>query len=1043
MPDDPKLAQDCVLLIQGVGMADHEIPINIPSPEEIQNTQLTDFIRYCEITVARHFQSYENFENFAFEHYQEFWRCFLDWSGVVYAGDPSQVCSSNDCERAEFFPHLRLNIVENLLRIRDHEEAARPALTSCSPEREPVHFTRAELRRRVTALASALRALGVTADTCVAMVAQNDEAAVVAALGAAALGAVVSMGSTELAPETNISRLMQVQPALLFCHLRSPFPAVEKQLCERVKEIVKTLPSLRLLISLDDAVAPDGLKIPFYVMDQLIASESEPNTDWPLLPFNHPYSILFTSGTTGRPRSIVHGAGGVLLEHLKSYRLHFDVRPTDKVFFQSSTAWVIWRHPLSMLAAGAEIVLNSAPVSSPEVLWQIVAKQGVTVFGTTPAYLKLCELHNYSPKDHFAFDHLRSVLAMGSILDETHQTWVRSAVKPLVVKSNYGSTDFAGSVLAPNPNLPDYPGQLQSRGLGLDIRVVRVGECGFPAPIGELVIANPFPSRPIGFLNDPDGARFHESYFARNLGFWNQGDLAEFTPQGGARLHGRSDSVINIRGIRVGPGEIYRSLLDTPEIASALAVAQSRPDVPGGERLILFVTLTGGAKLTDALIRKIKDNVRKRTSPTHVPDVVAAVPDLPMTHNGKLSERSAADAVNTRPIANLEALKNPECLKDIADHPGLQLAADRPHDIVVDQSKPTEAVVQEIWERAFGRPIGRGENFFDCGGDSLTAIQILLDLDKTLGRNLPITILYQTPTIESLAHAIDRELVPDSSLVILLRDGVGTPPLFMVHDGGGNVMNLRPLAQVIRHTGPIFGIRAKGLMKGEEPLRKVEDMAQCYVEAVHAAQPKGPYLIGGYSLGGLVALEMARLLASGGEEIRPILLFDTHLHEKYWPILYWLQMLAGRLRIQLKRMSQIPLREVWPFVSVEITMLVRHLIQRHRGGFAAPNNLYGLPPLVKRMREIGNTVAGNYQPRFLDQEVHLFKAEQGFYQGLDPIKIWSRYVRVISVEVVPGDHGTILLAAHREAMADAISRYLENAHVKKSTDHEAQTDEVI
>jgi acetoacetyl-CoA synthetase len=1008
----------------------HDVPIYVPAPEEVEKTQLTSFIQYCESTVSARFPSYEDFQRFSFEHYPDFWRCFLDWSGILYAGEPTCACSGDDCEHSAFFPNLRLNIVENLLRIHDSGDAAKPALTSCSPGREPVRLTRGELRRRVAGLATALRRLGASADTRVAMVAQNDHAAAVAALGAAAIGAVVSMGSAELASVANIARLTQVQPTLLFCHLRSPFPTLEKQIRDCVSDIVRALPSLRFVISLDDGDAPDGLKIPFYTMDELIDSHCDDLTDWPRLPFNHPYTILFTSGTTGRPRAIVHGAGGVLLEHLKSHRLHNDVRSTDKVFFQSSTAWVIWRHPLSMLAAGAEIVLNSAPVSSPEVLWEIAAREKVTVFGTTPAYLKLCELHNYSPKDHFDFSALRTVIAMGSILDETHQAWVRNSVKALVAKSNYGSTDFIGLVLASNPNLPDYAGQLQSRCLGLDLRIVRAGECGFPAPIGELVIANPFPSRPIGFLNDPDGTRFHEAYFTRNPGFWDQGDLAEFTPEGGARLHGRSDSVINIRGIRIGPGEIYKSLLNVPEIAAALAVAQSRPDVPGGERLILLVSLVGNAEFTDVLVQKIKDTIRKQTSAVHVPDVVVDVPDLPITHNGKLSERSAADTVNGRPVANLEALRNPECLNAIACHPALRLANDRIDSVNCDRSKPTEAVVQEIWQRVFGRPIGRGENFFDCGGDSLTAIKVLLDLEATLGRRLPLTILYQTPTVAALADAIDREVVPNSSVLVLLREGTGTPPLFMVHAVGGNVMNISPLVQKIRHRGPIFGIRARGLGGDEEaPLSKIEEMAQCYVEAVRATQPRGPYLIGGYSLGGLIAVEMGRLLGSAGEKVLPILLIDTYLDEKHWPTLYWCQMLGRRLLTQFANARRVPLHELWRFTLDRIAMLMRHFNQRYS---ADPKRRFSelyeeeFPPVLKRVLETGIAAASAYVPRLLDQPVHLFKAEHGVYRSYDPIKIWSRYVPRITVEMVSGEHGTILSTDHREALASAMSLYMES-----------------
>ena len=261
---------------------------------------------------------------------------------------------------------------------------------------------------------------------------------------------------------------------------------------------------------------------------------------------------------------------------------------------------------------------------------------------------------------------------MGAILRERHQDWVRSSVKPLIVRLGYyGSTEINSALLLPNPNLPDHPGQLQSRSLGIDLRALRPGECGLRDPIGEAVIANPFPSRPLGFLDDSAGRRaiFDEAYFAENPGYWTQGDLVEFTPEGGARVHGRSDGVLNIRGIRVGPAEIYRIVAEIPGILAALAVVgpggcagrrASGPARHGGGR---------GLQLEETLIRHIKHEIRRLASPDHVPDLILEVPELPVTHNGKLSERSAADAVNGRQISNRSSLRNPECITGIAQHP--------------------------------------------------------------------------------------------------------------------------------------------------------------------------------------------------------------------------------------------------------------------------------------------------------------------------------------------------------------------------------------
>lgn len=673
------------------------------TPDEVlPATQLSEFIRFCEHAASRRFVDYIQFETFAIQNYRQFWRCFLDWSGIVYSGDPDPVSTAEDCEHAEFFPGLRLNLVENLLPIRDAADAARPALTSLAPGRDRVRLTRGELRNRVDRLASSLQSLGVSPEWRIAMVAQSDHAAVTATLAAAALGILVASGSSDLSGEANLARLAAFQPDLLFCHLQSPFESVARKLRELVSHLVASLPSLRLIVALDADEAPVGWRGPFYSIDSLIAAGRD-TTSWPRHPFNQPYTVLFTSGTSGPPRGIMHAMGGPLLEHLKTLRLHYDLRPSDKIFWQASTAWVIWRLQLSMLAVGAEIVLNSAPVSHPETLWKIVADEAITFFGTTPAYLKLCEQHGFSPRSHFEFRALRSVIASGSLLEEARQAWVRSAVKPLTARSGYGSTEAYTAVLLANPNLPDHPGQLQSRSLGLDVRVVRQGESSFPKPVGELIIANPFPSRPIGYLDDPGGVRFHADYFVRNSPYWSQGDFAEFTPEGGARILGRCDSVMNIRGIRIGPGEIYHVLRDVPEIGTAIAVAQTS-DTPGGERLILFVVLQKGLELTESLRLRIKDHIRVRLSVTYVPEIVAQVSALPMTHNGKLSERSTADAVNGRPVANRSALSNPECLAEIASHSALRRieAPLTTREVAEPASQSVELIVQTIWERVLG-----------------------------------------------------------------------------------------------------------------------------------------------------------------------------------------------------------------------------------------------------------------------------------------------------------------------------------------------------
>ncbi len=637
-------------------------PIFAPSAETVARSQMTQFARFCEAEAGVRLPDYAALHAFSVQNLRGFWTLFLRWSELISEGNPQPVCEGDSCEAARFFPALRLGYVENLLRDRAPGDADRPALTARDEEGHVVRLTRGELRRRVMVAAAALHEMGVKPGDHVVAVARNTADTVIACLGTVALGAAWSATGPDLGVAALRDRFGQLAPRVLFHHTSYHLHGAVHSIADRIAALRAELPSLAAVIALDsDPFSPAGE--PALSFDEL-----------PRLPFNHPLFVLFSSGTTGPPKCIVHGAGGTLIEHHKEHRLHGDLGPTDKLLFHTSCGWMMWNWQLSALACGAEIVLYDGSVSYPQedALWRLVADERVTVFGTSPAYLQYCREAAITPAERVALPALRAILSTGSVLPDSLYPWVRDAVKTVPLQSISGGTDIIGCFVLGNPNLPVYPGELQSVSLGMDVRALGGGD-----GIGELVCANPFPSRPVGLHGDPEGRRFHEAYFSQNPGVWTHGDRIEITPRGGARIHGRSDGVMNIRGIRIGPAEIYRSLEGIAEIVEAMAVEQAAPDQPGGSRLVLLVVLGRGRDLDRPLTLRVKKEISQRCSMVHVPSVIAQVAELPTTHSGKRSERAARDAVNGRPAANAGALRNPGCLDVIREHPALLMAGAR------------------------------------------------------------------------------------------------------------------------------------------------------------------------------------------------------------------------------------------------------------------------------------------------------------------------------------------------------------------------------
>nr|WP_244306390.1 acetoacetate--CoA ligase [Paraburkholderia lacunae] len=1003
---------------------------------------MSAFTRALEAHTGHIFSNYEALHDFSVREYRIFWSFLLQWlQGVDWSGSAEPACVGDECEHARFFPQVRLNYADTLLSLAIAPAEA-PALTSCHADGRKLRLNRGELRERVARLADALSALGVGEGDRVIGVMRNDAAAIMTALAVTALGATLSTVAPDMSIETMLDRFAPLEPRLLFAHTAAqPFDkGAPVQANEaNIIALAAALPSLQGIVALDGGGLPGIVGPAVYAVDELIASGDAGRFVWRQFPFNQPLFIMFSSGTTGKPKCIVHGAGGVLLEHLKEHRLHSDLRPGDRLFFHTSCAWMMWNWQLSALGSGVEIVTYDGPISTVDTLWRLVADQRVSVFGTSPAYLKMSEEAGLVPGKQFDLGALRAMMSTGAVLYDAQFVWVRDHVKPLPLQSISGGTDILGCFVLGNPNLPVYAGEAQCKSLGLDIQAWEGGKRA--DGVGQLVCVNPFPSRPLGFFGDADGTRFHAAYFADNPGAWTHGDLVEFLQEGSVRLHGRSDGLLNVRGINVGPGEIYRVLNDIPEVREAMVVQQHvRVAVTGNtaaaaasveSRVVLLLVLRDGCVLNGALAARVRRDLARRASPAHVPDRIVAVDALPVTHNGKPSEAAARNAVNGLPAGNAAALRNPACLEAIRTHPALHLAQ-REIPPPGETRESLEKHLQAHWERLFDfAPIDRNDNFFDLGGHSLLAARMLAEIRQTTGHAIPLATLMTTPTIARLAAAIDAyaQQPASSPILVQVRAGTGTP-IFLAHSVSGSVMECLTLVNALRSSRPVYGLQARGL-DGEQPAhRRVEDMAASYVEQMRRVQPSGPYAIAGFSFGGLVAFEIAQQLRRAGAEIELLCLLDTYVHEDFLPLRvrvrhHW--RLAGG---QWRKLCEVPARRLPGYLAGKLARVTDVIRRRSGRSVRRPDPFTAtLPPTLRRIRETMGAAMTTYRPRPYDAgPIVYLRATIAERERGDPMSLWRRIARGgLVVADVSGGHGDMIVEPNVQRVAALLDERLERA----------------
>lgn len=935
-------------------------------------------------------------------HLRQFWGTFLDWSQLAWEGDADEVCTSDDVETAEFFPGVRMNYAENLLRPLPDVDDDGPALTAVHAGGERGQWTRRELREAVVDTATVLGRLGFGTGSRAVVVGTNNGSAVIAALAAAAVGASISSGMPDMGPATLLGRFAQVEPTLLFLD-RTAAPAGWDDAPGGVLDQLLTgLPTATTVLLLDALPAPHVPGRQVHRLSDLREGlgPDTPRAAWPRLPFNAPLFVMFSSGTTGPPKAMVHGIGGTLLEHVKEHRLHGDLDARDTLFFHTTTAWMMWNWQLSALAVGAHVVLYDGPVTGPETLWQLVADEGVTVFGTSPAQLQLSQDLGLRPGAQFPLHRLRAVLSTGSVLHDWQFDWFTEAVGSLPLQSISGGTDLVGCFVLGHPELPVARGRSQSLSLGMDVAALDPTSRPVVGEPGELVCRNPFPSRPVHFLADPDGSRLHAAYYAEHPGVWTHGDVVDLAADGTARVHGRADGVLNIDGIRIGPAEVYRVLrAAVPQVSQAVAVEQRLPAVPGATRLVLLVELRGGADLDAELERTIRSELRRQASPAHVPGLVLAVPAVPMTHSGKVSEKAARDAVNGDRVANVAALRNPDSLTAITEalaaataRQGAPEPAGGP-----DLDAPASAV-RRLWQQLGVMPHEGVDSFFDLGGTSRQSMTLLRRLRLELGAGVSMDQFLADPTIAGLAAAVRRAQRNLPRITELAAGDPAGPSLFLVHDAWGDVEVYRPLAQRLTGVGPVYGVGAE-LTDLAGQRRSIAELAAAGVTEVLAVAPEGPVHLAGFSFGGLVAFEMAHRLEQQGRSVAFLGLLDVLPPRASMPrVLRHAQGVAGQLAAVVPGLADRPIQEV----------LGHRFRPRTR-------------PVDRQALDRSSEVFDQHLLQAYGGPVTYFRARRRIPVAGNLLSVWRAAAPRLTVVPVPGAHFDLLASRHVEVLAARVS----------------------
>ncbi|MFN3985693.1 MAG: acetoacetate--CoA ligase [Rhodocyclaceae bacterium] len=649
-------------------------PLWTPSPERIAAANLTAFARAAEARWGVELPDYAALHAWSVAQPEQFWSSIWDadglGGGVIGERGERVLVDGERMPGARWFPDARLNFAENLLRGRGDDDA----LVFWGEDKVKNRLSRTELYREVARFAAALRALGIEKGDRVAAFMPNMPETVVAMLAAASIGAIFTSASPDFGVQGVLDRFGQTEPKVLIACDGYWYNGKVIDVMGKLAEIVPRLPSLRRVV-----VVPyvhrdhDFSAIPHALTWGAFTDLHRDATDivFERLPFDHPLYIMYSSGTTGVPKCIVHCAGGALLQHLKEHRLHADVKAGDKLFYFTTCGWMMWNWLVSGLAAGATVLLfdGSPFVGKGTVLFDYADAEGMTHLGTSAKFIDAIAKIDLRPRETHRLDALRAVMSTGSPLVPEGFDYVYREIKSdLQLSSISGGTDIISCFVLGNPVLPVWRGEIQCKGLGMAVDVFDEEGRPVEGEKGELVCTRPFPVMPIGFWNDADGAKYRAAYFERFDNVWCHGDFCEVTEHGGLVIYGRSDATLNPGGVRIGTAEIYRQVEKLEEVVESIVIGQ---DWEGDVRVVLFVKLRDGLVLDDGLVARIKQTIRDNTTPRHVPAKILQVADIPRTKSGKIVELAVRNVVHGQAVKNVEALANPEALAHFADRPEL------------------------------------------------------------------------------------------------------------------------------------------------------------------------------------------------------------------------------------------------------------------------------------------------------------------------------------------------------------------------------------